>query len=236
MKLTLPPFSSIAASISGFFGSNMTYLIAFVVFAKMTIINASLPKPKLRIDNGAEIVLAEGTNLMAMGIFQMAAVEVIDSNANPTPADAGTSLLVTGGNYFSEKSQAFRLSGAATTICGGTIQGGESVATVPPPDSGTYGEIGVLAAGSFNDPNPLMLQIGGGSITGGNSTGGFDAGPAVLVRSTNAIIAGGTLQGGYDEQGVQGYSLSIDLSNNYNIQISGGVPSTAIGFIKANLM
>lgn len=224
MKLT---FSSIAASTSRFFGSKMTYLIAFIVFAaKMPIINAAFPKPKLRIDNGAEVVLAEGTNLMAKGVPQMVAVEVIDSNTSGrTSADVGTSLIVTGGNYFSEQSQAFRLNGAgaSTTICGGTIQGGESVAFAFP-DVGTKGEMGVLAAGS-SDPNPnplmLMLQIGGGSITGGNSTGDFPAGPAVLVRSTNAIIAGGTLQGGYDEQGVQGYSLDIDLSNN-NIQISGG--------------
>ena len=128
MKVSLT-FSSIATSIIGFFGSKMTYLIAFVAFAaKMPIINAAFPKPNLQIyPSEADVVLAEGTNLLVKN-FQMATVQVLEPNSSPDPTDISPSLLVTGGNYLPELGRAFQINGASkTAICGGTLQGGTAV-------------------------------------------------------------------------------------------------------------
>lgn len=172
------------------------YLIVFVFTAKMPITNASLPQPKIRIENGVDVVLAEGTNLLATD-FQMAAVEVTDSDPN-------TSLIVTGGDYYAEISQTFRLTGGKTTICGGTIKGGNNNSSPPP--FGPAGIAGVLAVGG-------ALQIAGGTIVGGDGEDG--RGEAVRVRDTDATIAGGTLQGGHDN------AYSLDIDSGANMHISG---------------
>ena len=116
-------------------------------------------------------------------------------------------------------------SDASLTITGGTADGG-----TPGPSSGC--------------PGVVILDPGGGSITGGTITGsaagagsGLNGCTALIVclRSGDFMISGGSSVGGAgDGSGTQGYSLGFGIAGSRTLVVSGGSWSGAwVGTIEA---